>query len=347
MTAFIRAMATATPEHAVGQTEALALAANLYPELAAIPRIARVFANSGIERRYLARPLAWFGEGHDFAARNEAWIDTADFLGREVITAALLAAALEPGDIDGLVMVTTTGLRTPSLDARWIDTLGFRRTITRLPVWGLGCAGGAAGLARAADLVRAGRRNVLLVVVECCSLTFVREDARRSNFTATALFGDGAAAVVLSAEGPGPRILGSSSTLLEDSDDIMGWDLAPEGLKVRFARDIPNLVSRHVPDSLAAACAAHGLSPTDIRHHVVHPGGPKVLAAYEELLGIEEGGLTDARSVLRAFGNMSAPTVLFVLDRMLRQGLEPGVGILTAMGPGFSIEHVVFEVPEA
>ncbi|MEB3204712.1 MAG: chalcone synthase [Candidatus Sericytochromatia bacterium] len=344
MTVHLRAMATATPEHAVGQAEALALAGKLYPDLAAIPRVARVFANSGIERRYLARPLAWFDAGHDFAARNDAWVETADFLGREVITAALLAAALEPGDIDALVMVTTTGLRTPSLDARWIDTLGFSRSTLRLPIWGLGCAGGAAGLARAADLVRAGRRNVLLVVVECCSLTFVREDDRRSNFTATALFGDGAAAVVLSAEGPGPRILGSSSTLLEDSDDIMGWDLSPEGLKVRFARDIPNLVSRHVPDSLAHACAAQGLAPDAIRHHVVHPGGPKVLGAYETVLGLGEGGLAEARSVLRDFGNMSAPTVLFVLDRLLRRGPEPGFGVLTAMGPGFSVEHVVFEV---
>ncbi|MEB3299470.1 MAG: chalcone synthase [Candidatus Sericytochromatia bacterium] len=341
----LRALVTATPPHEVSQAEALELAAQLYPELAAVPRLAKVFPNSGIRRRYLARPPEWLAQGHDFATRNAAWIETAEQLGREVITAALSAAALSPGDLDALVFVTTTGLRTPSLDARWIDSLGLPRHVTRLPVWGLGCAGGAAGLGRAADLVRAGKRHVLLVVIECCSLTFVREDARRSNFTATALFGDGAAAAVLSAEGPGPLVRGSASHLLADSDDIMGWDLAPEGLRVRFARDIPNLVSRHVPDSLAAACVALGTTVEEVAHHVVHPGGPKVLAAYEGVLGMPEGALNAAREVLAEYGNMSAPTVLFVLERMLRQGMTPGLAALTAMGPGFSIDHVLLEVP--
>lgn len=307
-----------------------------------------VFENAQIERRALSRPLEWYLQPHGFAEKNAVFIEEARALTTRLAREALARAEVAPGDIDAVVMVNTSGLSTPSLEAHLIEALGLNRHAARLPLWGLGCAGGASGLARAADLVRSGFRRVLYVAAELCSLTFVKGDESKSNFVGTALFADGGAALVVThpdESGPEPllHLHGAYSTLIEDSADIMGWDVVDDGLKVRFSRDIPALVRGMMRGNVAEALARYDWNREDVGTFVVHPGGVKVLSAYEEALELPAGALGSSRWVLREYGNMSSATVLFVLEEVLK-GNPRGRGLLSAMGPGFSAEHVLFEV---
>nr|WP_221277021.1 chalcone synthase [Deinobacterium chartae] len=339
-------LGTAVPEHRADQAELRALARALFPRYGESRRHLEVFDHAGIETRYLAMPPEWYTQPHGFPEKNAQYVRNALLLSLRAAREALALAACSPAQVDALVFVSTTGIATPSLDAAIIGELGLGAHTVRMPLWGLGCAGGAAGLARAADLVRAGYRRVLLVAAELCSLTFVREDYSKSNFVGSALFADGAAAVLLEGgEGPGLRLMGHHSTLIEHSADVMGWDLAEDGLRVRFSRDIPALVRELMRENVAQAAASLRWCREDLRHFVVHPGGVKVLSAFEEALEMGEGGLRASRAVLREYGNMSSPSVLFVLRRCLEARPAPGRGLLTAMGPGFSAEHVLFEVP--
>jgi alkylresorcinol/alkylpyrone synthase len=226
----------------------------------------------------------------------------------------------------------------------------FPRDVVRLPIFGLGCAGGALGLARAAALATAmPEKPVLLLVVELCTLQFRRDDLARSNIVATALFGDGAAAAVLRLNGDGLAIAASGEHTWPNSLDIMGWDVAEDGLRAVFSRDIPRLVTTELGPVLGQFLAAHGLSLADIDRFVCHPGGPKVIDAYEAILGRSFAGAAVARRSLARFGNMSAASVLFVLEEMLAEALdssEPvGRVLLTALGPGFSAGFVLLEAP--
>jgi alkylresorcinol/alkylpyrone synthase len=306
-----------------------------------------VFSNARIDARALARPLEWYLQPRGFGEKNAVFIEEARALIARLGAEALRQAEVAPAEVDAVVVVNTSGLSTPSLDAWLIGALELNRHAARLPVWGLGCAGGAAGLARAADLVRAGFRRVLYVAVELCSLTLVRGDESGSNFVGTALFADGAAALVITApDVPGPPPLlslsGARSTLIENSEDIMGWDVVDDGLKVRFSRDIPALVRGMMRRNVAEALSAHGWSREEVGTFVVHPGGVKVLAAYEEALDLPPGALDSSRRVLRAHGNMSSATVLFVLQEVLKEAPR-GRAVLSAMGPGFSAEHVLVD----
>jgi len=308
-----------------------------------------VFDNAQIETRSLARPLEWYGETRGFGEKNAAFVEEARALTLRLASEALARAEVAPDDVDAVIVVNTSGVSAPSLDAYLIGALGLNRHAARLPLWGLGCAGGAAGLARAADLVKAGFRRVLYVAVELCSLTLVKGDESSSNFVGTALFSDGGAAAVITApDVPGPAPLlslrGHFSTLIEDSEDIMGWDVVDDGLKVRFSRDIPALVRSMMRENVQEALGAHGWSREDVKTFVVHPGGVKVLAAYEEALGLCPCALNPSREVLRQHGNMSSVTVLFVLEEVLKAAPK-GPGLLSAMGPGFSAEHVLLEFP--
>ncbi|HEX7969954.1 MAG TPA: 3-oxoacyl-[acyl-carrier-protein] synthase III C-terminal domain-containing protein, partial [Stellaceae bacterium] len=241
-----------------------------------------------------------------------------------------------PPDIDAVVVVSTTGVATPSLDARLMDRLGLRRDVRRLPIFGLGCAGGVLGLARAADLARARPASrVLLLVVELCALCFRKNDTAKSNIVATALFGDGAAACIVSCRGDGPVLGAAGEHTWPETLDIMGWDVAEDGLKAVFSRDIPALVRRHMRDVAGNFLARHELRLEDIDRFVCHPGGAKVLTALEEAFGLRDGALGHGRDVLRDYGNMSAATVLFVLQRELRAGAT-GRLLVTALGPGFT-----------
>ncbi|MBX8464455.1 type III polyketide synthase [Deinococcus sp. RIT780] len=346
----LRSLVTGTPPHLTAQSDVQAAARTLFPRMAARPGLLEVFGNAQIDSRALARPLEWYLTPRGFGEKNAVFIEEARALTRRLAAQALAEAQVAPQDVDAVVVVNTSGLSTPSLDADLIGALGLNRHAARVPIWGLGCAGGAAGLARAADLVRAGFRRVLFVAVELCSLTLVRGDESSSNFVGTALFADGGTALVLTApDVPGPPALahlhGAYSTLIENSEDIMGWDVVDDGLKVRFSRDIPALVRGMMHGNVEDALAAHGWSREDVGTFVVHPGGVKVLAAYEEALSLPAGALDSSRRVLRQYGNMSSVTVLFVLAEAMQAGPR-GRALLSAMGPGFSAEHVLLSFPE-
>ena len=350
----LAAIATAVPPHVVRQGDARAFASHLFAGLViAHPRMLEVFDNSSIRTRHTCMPLAWFGQDHDFAEKNALYVEHALTLAHEVAGKVLDHAGLTPQDIDHLVFVSTTGLSTPSLDARLANALGFRSDFRRTPVWGLGCAGGAAGLARARDFAVAdpGAR-VLLIALELCTLTFQHNDHSKRNLVAASLFADGAAAVlVLGADAPVPSrngtrplaLLGSRSTLWPDTLDVMGWEVDGAGLHVIFSRDIPAIVREKVRPSLMAFLDDHGLSLESLDHVVAHPGGLKVLEAYAETLGRPSQAFDHAREVLADYGNMSSPTCLFVLDRFLKAG-DIGAGqtaVIAALGPGFSSEYVL------
>ncbi|HLL39072.1 MAG TPA: 3-oxoacyl-[acyl-carrier-protein] synthase III C-terminal domain-containing protein, partial [Rubrobacteraceae bacterium] len=254
---------------------------------------------------------------------------------------------VRPEDVGAIFFVSTTGIATPSLDSRLIFRLGMSENIRRVPIWGLGCAGGAAGLARASEYARAySEKPVLLVGVELCGLTFLKGDRSKSNLIATSLFADGAAAVLLGGEqlGAGPELRGSYSTTWPGTEDVMGWDVVDDGLKVRFAKSVPVIVHEKMRGNLETACASLDLGLEDLRHFVLHPGGPKVLEAYEDTLGIGRGNLELSWEILREYGNMSSVSVLFVLERFLEEYPQASgeYGTISALGPGFSAEHVLF-----
>ncbi len=227
---------------------------------------------------------------------------------------ALDRAGISAGEIGGIVVVSTTGIATPSLDALLIDRMHLPATVQRLPIFGLGCAGGVIGLARAATIAASmPDKAVLLLVVELCSLTFRRGDRAKSNMVAAALFGDGAAAVLLRCGGDGPAVIATGEHTWPQTLDIMGWEVAEDGLKPVFSRDIPRLVAKKMGAAARDFLGDHGLRLADIDRFVCHPGGPKVIDALEDAFGLGSGVLSDARAVLRDYGNMSAASVLFVL----------------------------------
>lgn len=338
-------LATSVPRHVLGQAEVAERARQLFSRMAGaeFERLMPVFDHAGIERRYSAAPLDWYERPHGWAERNALYIETAVALLERAAHSSLAEAGLAPDAIDAIVTVSTTGIATPSLDALLMERMAFRRDVQRLPIFGLGCAGGVLGLARAADIARAApRRRILYLVVELCALSFRRNDVSKSNIVATALFGDGAAAAVLSCEGDGPRLGAAGEYTWPNSLDIMGWDVAEDGFKAVFSRDIPTLVRRHMRDVVCEFLAQQRLDLGDIDQFICHPGGVKVLAALEEAFRLPAGALADSRSVLRDYGNMSAATLLFVLERVLAAGLGDRA-LLAALGPGFTAGFLLLE----
>jgi alkylresorcinol/alkylpyrone synthase len=336
-------LATAVPKHVLGQETVSETARHIFgmAGVADLERMVAVFGNAGIDRRYSAVPVDWFEKPHGWTDRNNLYLEHALALIEEAARQALADAHLQPEDIDQIVAVSTTGIATPSLDALLLNRLPLRSDVRRLPIFGLGCAGGVLGLARAADLARAAPRSrVLFLVVELCALCFRHGDFTKSNLVATALFGDGATAAVISTEGTDPKkncpALGAGGEFTwPDSLDIMGWDVADDGLKAIFSRDIPALVQRDLRQATENFLRRHDLTIRDIDYFVCHPGGAKVLDALEEAFALAPGALGHARATLRAYGNMSAATVLFVLKRVLESGVH-GRMLMTALGPGFT-----------
>jgi len=346
----IEAVGTAVPRYCVRQELARdfgrAMFAEAFPD---IDRLMGVFENTLVEQRYFSSPPEWFGTEHAFSEKNQLYLESAMEIGEAAVLRCLEAAGLGPTDIDHFFFVSTTGLATPSIDARLINRLKMRNSIRRTPIWGLGCAGGAAGLARAYEYTKAFPRDrALLLAVELCALTFQRNDLSKSNLVATALFADGAAAALVAGEEAarqGPQILGSRSMLWYDALDVMGWEINDRGLKVVFSRDIPAIVRKCVLPNLLEFLGAHGLGLESIRHMVAHPGGARVIDAYEQAFGLDNGQMNHARNVLRRYGNMSSPTVLFVLQEFLSSGeIHPAeYGLVTALGPGFSSEMLLIQ----
>ncbi|HEV8015048.1 MAG TPA: 3-oxoacyl-[acyl-carrier-protein] synthase III C-terminal domain-containing protein [Stellaceae bacterium] len=331
-------LATAVPKHVLGQDKVSETARHIFgmAGVADLDRMVAVFGNAGIACRYSTVPVTWYEEPHGWTDRNTLYLEHALALIEEAAHKALAKAGLETHDIDAVVVVSTTGIATPSLDAMLLNRLPLRSDVMRLPIFGLGCAGGVLGLSRAADLARANpKARILFLVVELCMLCFRHGDFAKSNLVATALFGDGAAAAILSCDGDGPALLQGGEFTWPNSLDIMGWDVADDGLKAIFSRDIPALVQRDLRAATESFLARHDLRVADIDYFVCHPGGAKVLDALEEAFTLAPGALAYARETLRDYGNMSAATVLFVLDRVLRSGAS-GRMLMTALGPGFT-----------
>jgi alkylresorcinol/alkylpyrone synthase len=344
MQARILALATAVPPFALRQAEVRARAGALFgDDRGALDHLLPVFDNAAIDTRYSCLPVERYHAPLGWAERNRLYLDNATALLAEVTHRCLASAGLEAGAIDAIVVVSTTGIATPSLDARLLNRLAFRADVQRLPIFGLGCAGGVIGLARAARLAEAmpGSR-VLFLVVELCALCFRRNDLSKSNIVATALFGDGAAGAILSTAGEGARVGAGGEHTWPGSLDIMGWDVVEDGLKALFSRDIPSLVRNRLRPALDEFLARHGIEFAALGGFVCHPGGAKVLTALEAAFAIAPGGLVEARRVLRDFGNMSAATVLFVLERVLRKGIDRLL-LMSALGPGFTAGFLLLD----
>lgn len=331
-------LSTAVPAHVLRQDDVAHFAKVLFgaSEESDIERLLPAFANAGIETRYSCVPIEWYREPRGWAEKNRLYIENAVQLAADAAEASLARAGLGVQDIDTIVTVSTSGIATPSLDALLVERLGMRRDVERLPIFGLGCAGGVLGLTRAASLARAAPRStILFVVVELCGLTFRHADRSKSNVIATVLFGDGAAAGVLRCDGDGLGILRGGEYTWPDSLDVMGWRVADDGLGVLFSRDIPALVRRDLRSAADDFLARAGLAVGDLDGFICHPGGAKVLDALEDAFDLAPGSMADARAVLARYGNMSAATVLFVLARAMERGLD-GRYLMSALGPGFT-----------
>ncbi|MCC1480877.1 type III polyketide synthase [Roseibaca sp. Y0-43] len=345
MTVSLLGLGCAVPPHKLPQTlaedTARALLGPRYPEF---ERTAPSFQASGVETRYCVVPIDWFDHDKRWSERNAAYLDGASRLFVDATQKALAASGLTASDIDTVVTVSTTGIATPSLEARAHAEMGFRKDIQRVPVFGLGCAGGVSGLAVARQLALAAPGSrVLMVAVETCSLSFRTDRMQKADIIATVLFGDGAAAAVLSTDGYGPQIGSGYQVLWPDTLAIMGWDVDDVGLGVVFDRSIPGFVTQNFAQATDQALAASGFDRAQIDRFVCHPGGAKVVTAIEGAMALPHGALDAERDILRDYGNMSAPTVLFVLDRVLRSGAT-GQMMLAALGPGFTASFLPVSV---
>ena len=330
------ALKSAVPPYTLNQSDVSVRAAQLFQGRKDITRLLPVFENTGIDRRYSCVPIDWYAEPHGWTDRTNLYVENAVALFEKITLDLLDQANLKREDIDAIVVSSTTGIATPSLDALVVEKMGLRRDIRRLPIFGLGCAGGVVGLSRAADMAKANPGSrVLFLVVELCALTFRKDDISKSNIVATALFGDGAAGAILSTEGAGPTLGPGGEHTWPNSLDIMGWEVEEDGLKARFAQSIPALVASDFKSILHTFLQKNDLKLKDIDGFACHPGGAKVLDALEDAFGIPRGALTESRSVLRDYGNMSAVTALFVLERMNWRDTSRRT-LMTALGPGFS-----------
>jgi alkylresorcinol/alkylpyrone synthase len=308
-------------------------------------RLLPVFENTGIEKRHSVRPLDWFREPRNWPERTTAYLDGATDLFVAAAGRALERAGLAADEIDTVITVSSTGIATPSLEARAHSRLGFRPDVRRVPVFGLGCAGGATGLSLATRLAAAApSETVLMVAVELCTLAFRDDEMTKANIVATALFGDGGAAAVVTARGDAglAELGGSGEHLWPDSLGIMGWRVDPVGFSAIFSRSIPDVVTLKLRPAAEAFLDRSGLSAEAIDSYVFHPGGAKVVDALEAAFELPQGTLNKEREVLRSYGNMSAPTVLFVLDAALEAGAI-GRGFLSALGPGFTASFLTFQ----
>jgi alkylresorcinol/alkylpyrone synthase len=341
----IAAVGAAFPPHFYDQERLLeAFREHWTPHYFNVARLEQLHRHVLVGGRHLALPMEEYPRLTGFGAANDAWIRVATEIGGAAVTDALARAGLGVADVAALFFVSVTGLATPSIDARLVNRLGLRSDLKRVPIFGLGCVAGAAGLARAADYVRAFPEEVaVLLSVELCSLTLQRDDASVANIIATGLFGDGAAAaVVTSGEHSLARIVASGERLWPDTLRIMGWDVEDPGLSVVFDRAIPPFIEAELAAAVDGMCAGMGIERADISRLCCHPGGVKVIDAIESALELNQGELNLEREVLRDYGNMSAPTVLFVLEALIARGL-PRRTMMTAFGPGFTCAGMVLE----
>jgi len=335
-------IATAVPEHVITQSEVAERTRRVFGlRMPEFERIAPVFENAGIATRHAVRPSDWYEQDRSWTERTQVYLTEATRLFVAAATIALERAGISGEDVDCVVTVSSTGIATPSLEARAAKALNFRPEIARVPVFGLGCAGGVTGLSIAARLAEARPgSNVLLVAVELCSLAIRLDKLTKANIVALALFGDGAAAVVIRTDAHGHvRIATADEHTWPDTRDIMGWDVDQQGFGVIFDRSIPPFAMEHLRPAIDIILRRQGFSRDSIDRFICHPGGAKIVEAIEVGLSLKAGVLDHERAILAGFGNMSAPTALFVLERAIAAGLPPR-SMLMAFGPGFTLSTV-------
>ena len=311
----------------------------------------RLHSRTGVDGRYFSRPLADYRALDTWGKANNVWIETALDLGERTIECLIQQSGIDRAQIGAIFFVSVTGVASPSIDARLVNRLKLSPQIRRNPIFGLGCVAGAAGLARAADYVKAyPDQYAVLLAVELCSLTWQRGDVSVANLISTGLFGDGAAAVLIAGEETpdaksGPRILDHAQVFYPDTEDVMGWDISEKGFQIVLSPDVPSVIRDNLGRDVDQFLAAHHLTRADIGCWIMHTGGPKVLEASEDALGLERGALAVSWQALRRVGNLSSASVLVVLDDVMKQHRPaPGTkSILAAMGPGFCCEMLLIE----
>jgi alkylresorcinol/alkylpyrone synthase len=307
----------------------------------------RLHSRMGVDGRYLTLPLHAYDKLTTWGQANSIWIEAAQDLGQKAICRALMRAGLAACDLDALFVVSVTGIANPSLDARLVNRMNLSPNIKRVPIFGLGCVAGAAGIARAADYVRAFPSHVAaLLSVELCSLTLQRDDVSMANLISSGLFGDGAAAVIVAGAermAEGPQILATRSVFYADTEHVMGWDISEKGFHIVLTAEVPEMVKLHLANDVDAFLEDMGLARNDIGRWILHTGGPKVLEATAEALGLPDDALDASWDCLRKTGNLSSASVLLVLEEvMTRRRPSPGTySLLAAMGPGFCSELVL------
>ncbi len=334
----LKSIATALPDHKISQEDVLAVLAKARGS--ALPsRLKQILGNSGIDHRYIARDPDYYLEQRSWPERARIYDEVGRALAERSASAALEKAALKPADIDSIVMISTTGTMTPSIPSRLIETMGFRQSVQTVPVFGYGCAGGILGIRLANDLADANDgQNVLLIALELCSLSYDYSQFDKKNMIATALFADGCAAAVLTGktgQSEGPCFRAFDQKTWPDTRDMMGWDIGDTGFDLVLARDIPTFVAKDFTPFCDGFLNEQGLKKSQMSEPACHPGGGRVVEALEDYFAPELSGIPATREILRDHGNMSSPTVLFVLENLLRDRPQKPV-LMTALGPGFT-----------
>ncbi|MEA4840861.1 MAG: 3-oxoacyl-[acyl-carrier-protein] synthase III C-terminal domain-containing protein [Bacteroidales bacterium] len=316
-----------------------------------VERMLNVFDNTEIKTRNLCKPLHHYSTLYSFQEQNAEYIRIALEYSVKATEECLVSARIKKDEITDLIFISTTGLATPSLDALIMNEMRLNQNINRIPVFGLGCGGGVSGFSKANILAIANPDAVvLLVAVELCSLTFLRNDFSKSNFIGSSLFADGVSACIITGDHHVNKttdkitFLGTQSKLYYDTLDIMGWEFLGTGFKVVFSQNIPAFISKNIRTDVTSFLAKYQLTVSDIKNFIFHPGGKKVLTAYEEALSMESDSLKNTRDVMINYGNMSSPTVLYVLEKFCSEGFEEGYGLMLSVGPGFSTEMVLLQM---
>lgn len=346
----IASAASAFPQHYYPQKFLLEKLREFWGDRLKNPQmLARLHRNVAVDGRHLALPPEKYHELDSWGKANDAWIRVAQELGEQALCRALHHAGLAPNELGALLFTSVTGISSPSIDAMLINRMGLSRNIRRVPIFGLGCVAGAAGIARAADYVRAyPAQSAALVSVELCSLTIQREDLSVANLISSGLFADGSAAVVVTGDevnAIGPEILATRSVFYPETEEMMGWNISEKGFRITLSPEVPRLIRQHLGHDVDAFLADHDCARRDIGSWVLHTGGPKVLEATAAALGLNRGQLDASWDCLKRVGNLSSASVLVVLEDVMRHRRpEPGtLGVLAAMGPGFCSELVLLK----
>ncbi|UAC47019.1 type III polyketide synthase [Bacillus aquiflavi] len=355
----IVSVAEAVPPYEIDQETAIQFAKQLFSgSFRDIDRLLQVFQNGQIEKSHFIKGIDWFRQKHGLAEKNKAYIEGAVQLGTEAIQKCLgekayIKTRVPYDEIDAIFTISSSGIATPSIEARIMNILPFKESVKRIPIWGLGCAGGAAGLSRAYEFCLAfPKAKVLVLCIELCSLTFQHNDRTKSNLIGTSLFADGVACALLCGDEAFddkhfqqilyPKILATESITKRDSLNVMGWDVKDEGLYVVFSKSIPTIITNWLKPNVDSFLQKNNLQMKQMNHFIVHPGGKKILEAYVHALNIPQEMVNISFNILRQYGNMSSATILYVLNRFMRLNHKEGeYGLALSLGPGFSSESLL------